>query len=144
MSKATQAVVSKKNPFWIPKNRYYELKYFCLQFWEWQKRRCQLDGLATRENREPTEPEAIERAELDIKIKMILDCLDAVTKEMSPDYRGGARVVYHEPLYSALLTGITKGKSYDTMATTKVMPVGRDAYYVVYRKFFKLLDSARN
>ena len=24
--------VSQKNPFWIGKHRYYELKHFCLQF----------------------------------------------------------------------------------------------------------------
>ena len=140
MCKATQSVVTKKNPFWIPKNRYYELKYYCLQFWDWQRRRAQLDGLATRENRSPTESEAIERAELDDKIGMVMTCLDAVTTDK--DQLTG-RMVMHEPLYSVLLTGITKGKSYDTMAASKVMPVSRDYYYMVYRRFFKVLDIAR-
>ena len=130
MCKATQSVVTKKSPLWIPKNRYYELKYYCLQFWDWQRRRAQLDGLATRERRDPTEPEAIERAELDDKIGTVMTCLDAVAKD-------------NESLYSALLTGITKGKSYDTMAASKVMPVSRDYYYMVYRRFFKVLDVAR-
>lgn len=127
MSKATQAVVSKKNPFWLPKNRYYELKYFCLQFWDWQKRRAQLDGLATRENREPTESEAIERAELSEKIQKVMNC---------------AKLAAHD-LDSYLLTGVTKGLSYDSMASREVLPVGRDAYYVIYRKFFWLLDGSR-
>lgn len=127
MSKVTQAAVSKKNPFWIPKNRYYELKYFCLQFWDWQKRRAQLDGLATRENREPTEFEAIERAELDEKIRKVMRCATLAAN----DYDG------------YLLDGVTKGYSYDTMAAKKVLPIGREAYYVLYRKFFWLLDGAR-
>ena len=127
MSKATQAAVSKKNPFWLPKNRYYELKYFCLQFWDWQKRRAQLDGLATHENREPTEPEAIERAELDEKIRKVMSC---------------AKLAAHE-YDDILLTGVTKGQSYDTMSAKKVLPMSREAYYAIYRKFFWLLDGSR-
>ena len=127
MANATQAVVTKKNPFWLPKNRYYELKYFCLQFWDWQKRRAQLDGLATRENREPTELEAIERAELDEKIRKVMTCCTLAAHQ------------YDE----YLLKGVTKGLSYDTMAAKKVLPIARDAYYVLYRKFFWLLDSSR-
>lgn len=127
MAKATQAVVSKKNQFWLPKYRYYELKYFCLQFWDWQKRRAQLDGIATRENREPTEWEAIERAELDEKIRKVMTAVRLAAHQYD-DY---------------LLTGVTKGVSYDTMAAKKVLPIARDEYYVLYRKFFWLLDAAR-
>ena len=140
MCKATQSVVTKKNPFWIPKNRYYELKYYCLQFWDWERRRGQLDGLATRENRSPTESEAIERAELTDKITMVMTCLESVTQERDPVT---GKLAINEALYSILLTGITKGKSYDTMAASKVMPVSRDYYYMVYRRFFKVLDIAR-
>ena len=127
MAKATQAMVTKKNPFWLPKNRYYELKYHCLQFWDWQKRRAQLDGIATKENREPTEWEAVERAELDEKIRRIMTAVRLAAHQYD-DY---------------LLTGVTKGLSYDTMAAKKVLPISRDAYYVMYRKFFWLLDAAR-
>lgn len=127
MAKATQTAVSKKNPFWLSKNRYYELKYFCLQFWDWQKRRAQLDGVATRENREPTESEAIERAELSEKIQKVMTCAKLAAHQYD-DY---------------LLTGVTKGLSYDTMCARKVLPIARDAYYVIYRKFFWLLDGAR-
>ena len=127
MANATQAMVTKKNPFWLPKNRYYELKYHCLQFWDWQKRRAQLDGIATKENREPTEWEAVERAELDEKIRRIMTAVRLAAHQYD-DY---------------LLTGVTKGLSYDTMAAKKVLPISRDAYYVMYRKFFWLLDAAR-
>lgn len=127
MSKATQANVSKKNPFWIPKNRYYELKYFCLQFWDWQKRRNELDGLATRENREPTEWEALERTELDQKIRMVMS---------------SARLATHD-YDKYLIIGVTKGLSYDTMSAREVLPIGRDTYYNLYRKFFWILDGAR-
>ena len=137
MGKFTQSVVTKKNPFWIPKNRYYELKYFCLQFWDWQKRRAMLDGLASRENRSPTEWEAIERAELDDRIQMVMTCVCNATEHYTDESDINAN------LYEDLLYGVTKGLSYDTMAARKVMPVGRDSYYNVYRTFFYFLSAAR-
>ena len=130
MSKATQATVSRKNPYWMPKNRYYELKYFCLQFWDWQKQRAILDGLATKENRDPTEKEGIRRASLSDKIQMVMRCLDAATASV-PE------------VYEDLLYGVTKGISYDTMSAKKVISVGREAYYNIYRLFFHVLDRTR-
>lgn len=130
MCKATQAVVSKKNPYWMPKNRYYELKYFCFQFWDWQKQRSALDGLATRENREPTEREAIKRAALSHKIEMVMNCIEDATKD-------------HPEIYEDLLYGVTKGYSYDSMATKKVLPLSRETYYNIYRLFFYLLHCSR-
>lgn len=130
MGKATQSTLSKKNPYWIPKNRYYELKYFCFQFWEWQKRRAQLDGLATRENRDPTEEEAIKRTALSHRIEMVMSAMDVATKD-------------HPEIYEDLLYGVTRGYSYDSMSTKKVLPMGRDAYYNIYRYFFYLLHRAR-
>ena len=29
--------LSEKNPYWIGKHRYYELKHFCLQYPIWKK-----------------------------------------------------------------------------------------------------------
>ena len=130
MSKATQAVVSKKSQYWMPKNRYYELKYFCFQFWDWQKQRSWLDGLATRENREPTEEEAIKRAALSHRIEMVMNAIDDSTKD-------------HPEIYEDLLYGVTKGYSYDAMAAKKVLPLSREAYYNIYRLFFYLLGRAR-
>mgnify|MGYP002575224840 CR=1 FL=1 len=40
--------LSQKNPYWIGKHRYYELKHFCLQSPIWKKARLALDGLSRR------------------------------------------------------------------------------------------------
>ena len=40
--------LSTKNPYWIEKHRYYELKHFCLQYPIWKKAYASLSGLATR------------------------------------------------------------------------------------------------
>lgn len=37
--------LSKKNKYWIDKNRFYELKYFCLQYPLWKKAYTLLDGM---------------------------------------------------------------------------------------------------
>ena len=37
MSTVIRPEISKKNLYWIPKHRYYELKHFCLQYPEWKK-----------------------------------------------------------------------------------------------------------
>ena len=36
--------LSEKNPYWIEKHRYYELKHFCLQYPIWRKAYSVLDG----------------------------------------------------------------------------------------------------
>ena len=40
--------LSEKNPYWIEKHRYYELKHFCLQYPIWKKAYLALNGLAKR------------------------------------------------------------------------------------------------
>ena len=40
--------LSEKNPYWIGKHRYYELKHFCLQYPIWKKAKNALDGLSKR------------------------------------------------------------------------------------------------
>lgn len=37
--------LSEKNPYWIGKHRYYELKHFCLQYPIWKKAYNALLGL---------------------------------------------------------------------------------------------------
>lgn len=39
--------LSKKNKYWVDKNRYYELKYFCLQYPLWKRAYEELDGIHT-------------------------------------------------------------------------------------------------
>ena len=38
--------LSEKNPYWIGKHRYYELKHFCLQYPIWKKAYNALLGLS--------------------------------------------------------------------------------------------------
>ena len=37
MATTIRPELSEKNPYWIEKHRYYELKHFCLQYPIWRK-----------------------------------------------------------------------------------------------------------
>ena len=44
MGTTLRAELSEKNPYWIEKHRYYELKHFCLQYPIWKKAYSALDS----------------------------------------------------------------------------------------------------
>ena len=48
MSTTIRPELSEKNPYWIEKHRYYELKHFCLQYPIWKKARAALSSLSQR------------------------------------------------------------------------------------------------
>ena len=48
MGTTLRAELSEKNPYWIEKHRYYELKHFCLQYPIWKKAYAALDGTNTK------------------------------------------------------------------------------------------------
>lgn len=35
--KGERAKLSRRNPYYIPAERYYELKHFCRQYYDWKK-----------------------------------------------------------------------------------------------------------
>ena len=48
MATTIRPELSEKNPYWIERHRYYELKHFCLQYPIWKKAYVALDGLSRR------------------------------------------------------------------------------------------------
>ena len=106
--------LSQKNPYWIGKHRYYELKHFCLQYPIWKKARRALDGLSRRPadlqvfvscgqvKGDPTERCAQSRIFFGERMEMV----EQAAIEAEPD------------LYSYLLRGVTEGLSYDALKMT--------------------------
>lgn len=132
--------VSKKNPYWIGKHRYYELKHFCLQYPIWKKAYQSLDGLSRRPadlqvfvksgqmKGDPTERCAQSRI-------FFLDRMEMVEQ---------AAVGADSELYPYLLRGVTEGLSYDALKMKYDIPCCRDVYYAAYRRFFWLLSKRRD
>ena len=131
--------VSKKNKYWIDKHRHYELKHFCLQYPSWKKeilniygssRSLSLAGKPSPTNR-PSDPTA-NLALLKITYSERIELIEKVARQ-TDGY-----------LYEYILKAVTEGLSYLQLKTRLGMPCSRSTYYDRYRKFFWLLNQARN
>lgn len=49
MGTTIRAKISSNNKWWISRHRYYELKHFCMQYWDWKKEIEALDGMPESE-----------------------------------------------------------------------------------------------
>lgn len=134
MCTVIRPVVSNKNPYAISKERYYELKHFCLQYSDYKRRmalersKSPISGrlVCSRSSAHVTDKVGEMAANLvlwDGYIKMI----DSCCKEAGGD------------IASYLHECVTKGKSYATIYP----PCSKEYFYQRYRKFFWLLDKRR-
>lgn len=138
MSTTIRPEVSERNLYWIEKHRYYELKHFCLQYPVWKKVHESLDGMNSRDNdishqnrkgsiSKPTERYGIAKAYYSERMDM-LEHIATETDEIIGRY---------------ILKGVTEGYSYDCMKAKLDIPCCKSTYYDLYRRFFWLLDKAR-
>lgn len=136
MSTRIRAKISKNNKYYIEKHRYYELKHFVQQYPEWVKALREIDGLAKQTPGnfrystnipDPTSKAAELREYYNDRIKLITDVANETDRTIG---------IY-------ILQAIINGKSYEQMNAQSRLPVCRDVYYELYRKFFFLLDIAR-
>ncbi len=136
MSTTTRPELSEKNPYWIEKHRYYELKHFCLQYPIWKKAREALSGLNPRSMNavvftgsfgDPTAKCAEARAFYSERMEL----LEKVAIETD------------EKLGGYILKAVTQGISYDILRVREEVPCCKDTYYQLYRRFFWILNRAR-
>lgn len=92
--------LSKKNPYWISRYRYYELRYFCMQYNEWRQKynelqMCMSPGrvLFTNGNTnnvsDKTASIAIQMAELRRKMELVeQSCIEADSELHSYIFQG--------------------------------------------------------
>ena len=129
--------VSKKNKYWVDKNRYYELKYFCLQYPLWKRCYEELDAVRTSSFELVKTSDGMLRDHVALcaeERSVYLDRMCVVEK--------AARDA--DPyLASYILKAVTEGHSYTYLETVLEIPCSRDTYYDRYRRFFWLLDQAR-
>ncbi|WP_418273354.1 hypothetical protein [Hominenteromicrobium sp.] len=139
MATTIRPELSEKNPYWIERHRYYELKHFCLQYPIWKKAYAALDGLSRRpadmeifsRNRttgDPTARCAEARSYYLDRMKTVEQTAIATDAELS----------------NYILKGVTEGWSYDILKARLNIPCCKDVYYNLYRRFFWLLNKARD
>ena len=138
MGTTTRPELSGKNKYWIEKYRYYELKHFCRQYPIWKKAYASLDGLSQR----PADLMVMFRGHsvADPTVRCVeaksfyydrMEMLVRVAKETDLG------------LWDYILTGVTEGYSYDVLKARLDIPCCKDVYYDLYRRFFWLLNKAR-
>lgn len=139
MATVIRAKISEKNKYYVDKHRYYELKHFCLQYQEWKKayESCtesiiftsKYNGMPSSDTpSDLTAKYATLRAQYAEKIELV----ERIAME-ADDF-----------LYPYLLKAVTEGLAYTYLKGKMDIPCGRDMYYDRYRKFFWLLNQARN
>lgn len=130
--------LSKKNKYWIDKNRFYELKYFCLQYPLWKKAYELLDGIH------------LSSYELvPSRSNLHTDITGNCVEERSIYYeriKAIEEAAYEADPYLAdyIVKAITEGLSYNYLKSSLEIPCGKDMYYDRYRRFFWLLSRSRN
>lgn len=132
-----KAELSKKNPYWIPKDKYYEMLYFSRQYNTMRQEKK--DILRTYPSVASGEPvttsdisDPVIKAAMRVEVlteKMAL--IENTAMEAGPD------------IYKWLLLGVTTDYSYNYLAKKLNMPASKNAYYDRYRKYFYLLSKKR-
>ena len=127
-----RAEISAKSPYWLPKHRYYELKHFCMQYSEWKRLYISADGWEDNVQHafDPTGETAVRRAYYGERLKMVEEAVQEATQDICG-------------LDRTLLKAVTEGLSYEVLRARDGVPCCRDTWYILYRRFFWLLDRAR-
>lgn len=140
MSTVIRPEIKEKNKYHIGKHRYYELKHFCLQYWDWKKKLVELEEMdavksSTLSAAKPANMSlhddiselAIKRRALKAKMELVETMAKSADRE----------------LYWYLMKTVTEGASYVNLRTKYDIPCGKNMFYDRYRKFFWLLDKER-
>ena len=138
MATTVHPEASKNSLYWIPKHRYYELKHFVMQYPDWKKKLLSINGFASKSpilleqvDGGPVPDPTVSNAEARQLYKDRIEMIEKTALRAA----GGMGMT----LIDASANEIT----YDKLITKKYLPVSRDEWYKIYRRFFWLLDLAR-
>ena len=141
MSTTIRPTISKKNPYYINKHRYYELKHYCLQYPIWKEASESLLELSKKPN-EMLEPILPKKKKKSSPVEQVVEARDHFIKHMKTVEE--AAVQTDRLVGGYILECVTKGLSYDELNARKRIPCNKDEYYILYRKFFWTLSGLRD
>lgn len=129
--------ISKRNPYYISKHRYYELKHFCLQYKEWYSKAKDLEirGVSyspyafsrLSDISDPTARQALLRSIYTERMDLVENCAGKTD----------------DILWPYLKIAVTEGCSYDKLNARYSVPCSKREFYELYRRFFYILDQER-
>lgn len=130
--------LSRKNKYYIDKNRRKELEYFCRQYESWKEEYKLIDNvkspvimptyISKNGTSDPTAKLAIRKESLWKKIQLIQD----TAKEAEPT------------ISDYLILGVTQDITFPCLSAKLGIPCGKDMYYDRLHKFYWLLDQKRD
>lgn len=139
MGTTVRANISEKNKYWVEPHRYYELKHFCLQYPIWKKAYEALDGLSKR----PDDLELFARTgQLSDPTARCAESRAYYAQRMAVVEQ--TAICADAELHPYILKGVTEGYSYTALKAKYDLPCSKDTYYDRYRRFFWLLNKARD
>lgn len=142
MGTNTRPELSGRNKWWIAKHRYYELKHFCLQYPDWIKMLKDLDGLPSRS---PGFQEHVDEGNTSDPTARYAAEREYFTRRMDLVNRAAFEACDHNFWYTFLVEAVTTNSTYEVIEARKgIMPVSRNEWYEIYRRFFWLLDKYRD
>ena len=138
MATKIRAEISGKNKYWISKHRHYELKHFCLQYYDWKRAYEGIDNLGVSHSNldkissansisDITSKCAIAKAEYAEKMDMV----ENAAKAADPD------------LWKYIFKAVTEELSFTYLKSRLEIPCGKDMFYDRYRRFFWILSKER-
>ncbi len=127
--------LSDKNPYWIPKERYYELKHFCMQYTTWKRMLESLNAYPKIRYLEVEIGKDDPTARLVMYRERYLRCVKIIEESAEET---------DSVLGKDIFRGVISGCSYEVLNARKTIPCGKDIYYELYRKFFWILDKKRD
>lgn len=132
MSRIIRPELSKSNPYYISKHRYYELKHFCLQYYEWKELYLSLD---TYQNTDKTDDYKDPTPHLAIVKSQCIDNMLLIEQTAKKADMALSRYIFKAVTEEDI--------SFTYLKTVMDIPCGKDMYYDRYRKFFWLLAQER-
>ena len=126
MATTIRPELSEKNPYWIEKHRYYELKHFCLQYPIWRKAYASLNGFSSKP--------------IDWAMFIVTSTLGDPTAKI-----GIARAYYSErtDMIERVAEQTDQQLAPYILKVRLGIPCCKDTYYELYRRFFWLLNRER-
>lgn len=142
MATNTRPEISERNKWWISKHRYYELRHFCLQYPDWERMLNDIDGLP---NSSSGIKERVNEGSLPDRTATYAEARIYLDYRMGLVRKAAFEASNHQFWYTILVDAVTTGASYDVLEAQKgIMPVSRNEWYDVYRRFFWFLDKIRD
>lgn len=136
MSTVIRPEISKVNPYYISRHRFYELKHFCLQYKDWKRIYNDICNFY---------PGGILDKTIQTPIKINTKMYEKRQKYLNLiTIIEDSALLADKDLAKYILIGVTEGKSYDYLFVTMGIPCCKEVYYDRYRKFFYILSHKRD